>query len=55
MDDLCETGKSSLMLESLLDFGGARGLGAGRFSSKMSDAISKAKNASMFCPRKNSI
>jgi hypothetical protein len=39
LEDLCETGRSSLMLESLLDFGRTRELGTVRFSSKISDAI----------------
>jgi hypothetical protein len=39
LDDLCETGNSSLILDSLLDFGGTRGLATFRFSSNISAAI----------------
>ncbi len=43
LDDLCETGNSSLILDSLLDFGLTRGLGTFRLSSNISKAINENK------------
>jgi hypothetical protein len=58
LEDLCETGRSSLILESLLDFVGTRGLATVLFSSKISDAINRKKEhtkTNEFIQRENSI